>query len=153
MKKVYPVILFCAALLIIWILYAREQRPLAGKPETILSAAKVVAPAPAVSQGIQKQEIKEAKSDLSQVPIPIPGQSQDPHQRVDADGVVLEEMVSAPDGKGKIKRRYSYGEDGRLLKAIDVDEAQRISIWDYSYDSEGKVHVRITDPQGRIIVR
>ncbi|CAM2982011.1 RHS repeat protein [Rariglobus hedericola] len=153
MKKLLAVILLCLVLLAVWGLWPQKQKSQAEKPHSVVTAAKEEAPVPVTNQGVPKQEIGKTKPDSSQASIPIPGQSLGTNSIVDADGVLLEEKVTGPDGHGEIKRRYSYGEDGRLMKVTDIDEAGLILLWEYTYDPNGKALIRMTDHEGYITTR
>jgi hypothetical protein len=59
--------------------------------------------------------------------------------------------VSTADGKGQIRKLYSYDEQGRIRHEIDIDatSGRQVELL-FNYDPDGTAHVRKTDADGRI---
>ena len=76
-----------------------------------------------------------------------------PKQILDADGVVLEERLPAPNGKGEVRKRYVYGEDGRVMRAFSTDPDGTMEQWTYTYDTAGKATITVIDSHGNATVR
>lgn len=154
MKKVYIFGAVAVVFLAGWGLGLRKSTPVV-EPITVTKTV-----APVVTVVPQNPVSRPAQTPSSQslptaepASTPVAVQPATSKQVVDSDGVLMEEEVLAPDGKGHILKRYSYDETGRLRREIHIAENQLMENWDYTYDSSGKATLRITDAQGNVVVR
>lgn len=154
MKTVFSVSLVALILWGAWWLWSPEPTRLATPkdshpvvPASVFDAAPVSTPASVVPARRSAQVVETPIS----IPAMVAGSHPNAKQKVDADGVVLEETVASPDGE--ILKRYVYGEDGRLMKAVYINKDNKMEEWIYSYDAAGKVSIRVTDSQGNVTIQ
>ena len=160
MKKILLLTALVAACVTGWLLRPGEtESPFtpakAVSPPSPSTATEAIKPLSETPTGSSEHAVA-LQTTFETVPISVPMMSPTsapiPGQVVDADGVVTEEVVDGPTG-GKIRKRYTYGNDGRLARSINLDGSNMIEVWDYVYDADGRVSIRVTDSHGNEVKR
>ena len=69
------------------------------------------------------------------------------------DGKKIEEIEYDTDGHQKWRKRYEWGENGRMSRELVYDQRNRlVNYKTFEYNAFGKKHIQYTyDPKGRLI--